>query len=58
MGSGTTGIGALKSERKFIGFDTNKEYIDLAERRLCGDLFAQPKKNPSKTSKIKFKLQK
>ena len=34
MGSGTTGIAALKSNRNFIGFDTNQEYIDLAEQRL------------------------
>ena len=34
MGSGTTGIAALESNRNFIGFDTNKEYIDLAEERL------------------------
>lgn len=34
MGSGTTGIAALKSDRNFLGFDINKEYIDLAEERL------------------------
>ena len=34
MGSGTTGIASLESDRNFIGFDINKEYIDLAEQRL------------------------
>ena len=34
MGSGTTGIAALKSNRNFIGFDTSKEYIALANNRL------------------------
>ncbi|HFA48573.1 MAG TPA: site-specific DNA-methyltransferase [Bacteroidetes bacterium] len=34
MGSGTTGIAALKSNRKYVGFDTNQEYIELAEKRL------------------------
>jgi len=34
MGSGTTAAAALKSERKFVGYDTNKEYINLAERRI------------------------
>lgn len=34
MGSGTTGVSALKSNRKFVGYDTNREYIKLAERRL------------------------
>ena len=41
MGSGTTAVAALKSERKFIGYDINQEYINLAERRisLCYSLF-------------------
>jgi site-specific DNA-methyltransferase (adenine-specific) len=34
MGSGTTSVAALDSSRNFIGFDNNKKYIDLAERRL------------------------
>jgi site-specific DNA-methyltransferase (adenine-specific) len=34
IGSGTTGVAALKSDRFFIGYDTNEEYIKLAEKRL------------------------
>ncbi|MCC6253482.1 MAG: site-specific DNA-methyltransferase [Ignavibacteriaceae bacterium] len=34
MGSGTTAIASLKSERKYIGFDTDNEYIKLAEKRI------------------------
>ncbi len=34
MGSGTTALSALKSTRKYIGFDTNEDYIKLAENRL------------------------
>ncbi|MDI9357578.1 MAG: site-specific DNA-methyltransferase [Phycisphaerales bacterium] len=34
MGSGTTGVVALKSKRKYIGYDISQEYIDLANRRL------------------------
>ncbi|MHB1645703.1 MAG: DNA-methyltransferase [bacterium] len=34
MGSGTTAVAALRSERKFVGYDINQEYIDLAERRI------------------------
>ena len=34
IGSGTTGVVALKSDRFYIGYDTNSEYIKLAERRL------------------------
>lgn len=34
MGSGTTAVSAIKSERKFVGYDINQEYILLAEKRL------------------------
>lgn len=34
MGSGTTAVSALKSDRKFIGYDTDEKYIKLAETRL------------------------
>jgi len=34
MGSGTTAVAALKSDRKFVGYDISKEYIELAERRI------------------------
>lgn len=34
MGSGTTAVSAVKSERKFVGYDISKEYIHLAEKRL------------------------
>ncbi|NCS89445.1 MAG: SAM-dependent methyltransferase [Ignavibacteria bacterium CG_4_9_14_3_um_filter_36_18] len=34
MGSGTTAVSAVKSDRKFVGYDINQEYISLAEKRL------------------------
>ena len=34
MGSGTTAIAALKSERQYIGYDVDAEYVKLAEKRL------------------------
>lgn len=34
MGSGTTAVSALKSDRKFIGYETDENYIKLAEARL------------------------
>lgn len=33
-GSGTTGIAAIKLNRKFIGIDSEKEYLDLSIRRF------------------------
>jgi len=34
MGSGTTAVAALTSNRFFVGYDTNPEYIKLAEKRI------------------------
>ena len=34
IGSGTTGVAALKTNRFYIGYDTSEEYIKLAEKRL------------------------
>lgn len=35
IGSGQTAIAALKSERKYVGYDTSKEYIELANKRIA-----------------------
>lgn len=35
MGSGTTAIACLKERRHFLGFETNKEYFDIAQRRIA-----------------------
>jgi len=35
IGSGTTAIAALKSERYFVGYDISGEYIALAEKRIA-----------------------
>ena len=35
MGSGTTAIAALKSDRKYVGFEISKEYIDLIKKRTA-----------------------
>jgi site-specific DNA-methyltransferase (adenine-specific) len=34
MGSGTAAIAALMQKRRFIGYDVNKEYLKLAEKRI------------------------
>lgn len=35
MGSGTTAVSALKSERHYIGYDISADYIKLAEKRIA-----------------------
>ena len=34
IGSGTTAVAALMEKRHFIGFETNKEYFDIAQDRI------------------------
>lgn len=34
MGSGTTGVAALKNGRRFIGMEINEDYFRTAERRI------------------------
>lgn len=34
MGSGTTGISALKNERRFVGYEINTDYKKLADKRI------------------------
>ena len=34
MGSGTTGVSALRNNRQFIGIDISSEYVAIAEKRL------------------------
>tara|TARA_B100001996_G_scaffold166683_2_gene127057 strand:- start:1540 stop:2136 length:597 start_codon:yes stop_codon:yes gene_type:complete len=34
MGSGTTAVAAVNSDRKYIGFDINQEYIDISKKRI------------------------
>jgi site-specific DNA-methyltransferase (cytosine-N4-specific) len=38
IGSGTTGLVALKLNRRFIGIELNPSYLQIAENRLNGDL--------------------
>ncbi|MFX0085128.1 MAG: DNA-methyltransferase [Candidatus Hodarchaeota archaeon] len=45
MGSGSTAIAAIKSNRYYIGYEINKEYVKLANRRIKDfkKLFESPK---------------
>lgn len=37
LGSGTTGIAALREGFRFVGIDREAEYIEIARRRILGD---------------------
>jgi len=36
LGSGTTAVAAVEAGRHYVGFDTEEEYITLAEQRIAG----------------------
>lgn len=38
MGSGTTAIAAIKTDRKFVGIELNQEYVDSAHKRIDDEL--------------------
>jgi DNA modification methylase len=37
MGSGTTAVAAIRTERHYVGFDTDQSYVDMAERRVADE---------------------
>lgn len=41
IGSGTTAIAAMREGRHFIGFELNKEYYDVAAKRIKGEQNSQ-----------------
>ena len=41
MGSGTTAVACIQVKRKYVGFDINKEYIKIAERRIEDTISSQ-----------------
>ncbi len=48
-GSGTTCIAALKAGRHYVGYDTEKRYCELAEKRIR-ECFTQPSPNTTPRS--------
>ncbi len=42
MGSGSTAVAAVRTERYFVGFDTDASYVALAERRVAEERASGP----------------
>lgn len=38
IGSGTTALAAIRNKRHFIGYETNEDYVKIADRRIESDL--------------------
>ncbi len=37
MGSGTTAISAIRNNRKYVGFEVNKDYYNIIKKRILGE---------------------
>lgn len=37
MGAGSTAIAAIRTGRRYVGFDTDQTYVDLTNRRLADE---------------------
>ena len=46
MGSGTTAVVAKKFGRQFIGFELNRDYVEMANKRLAGVTSTDPIRSP------------
>ncbi len=44
MGSGTTAIAAINTNRRYIGFENNKDYYDISIKRIQDHLDKEHKK--------------
>lgn len=44
IGSGTVAIAALKENRRFVGYDTEKKYVDVANKRIAKFLDSKKQK--------------
>jgi len=42
MGSGSTAVAAVRTERHYVGFDTDPDYVALTERRVSEERIAGP----------------
>lgn len=38
IGSGTTALAALKTNRNYVGYDNNKDYVDLANKKISNEI--------------------
>ncbi|HEY1990114.1 MAG TPA: site-specific DNA-methyltransferase [Acidimicrobiales bacterium] len=49
LGSGTTAVAAVKTDRRYVGYDTDRAYVGLAKARVADELKAQAAKRTKRT---------
>ena len=48
IGSGTTAIAALRTGRQYVGFEIDREYYDITERRIREEIEQRERMNNEK----------
>lgn len=48
LGSGTTAVAALRTGRRYVGYDIDAEYCKIAEKRIANEPLIEPEKPPVK----------
>ena len=56
MGSGTTAVAALRTERHYIGFDTDKSYVARAKARIAEEVQRLERQNGLATPPFRVQL--
>jgi site-specific DNA-methyltransferase (adenine-specific) len=52
MGSGSTAVAAVRTERHYVGFDTDEAYVALAQGRVAHERVAEPTSSPSPSRRV------
>lgn len=51
MGSGTTALAAVRTDRHFVGYDTDATYVDLARERIRSELCEPSRPAPKRATR-------
>lgn len=51
IGSGTTAVAAIRTGRHYIGFEIDRTYCEIAERRIREEIKMGTKRNEGKRNK-------
>jgi site-specific DNA-methyltransferase (adenine-specific) len=53
MGSGSTGIAAARTGRHYVGYDTDRDYVDLARSRIAEEVARVASRGPTRLPREK-----
>ena len=54
MGSGSTGVACMQTDRRFIGIEIDHKYYDIAQERINAEVVPRDKSKPTKHNLFKM----